>query len=69
MSPQFLVIAYYTEITSYEVLAGNLKESLQRFGLAHYIEPIEDLGSWEKNTHHKAYFIKEILESRNQYVL
>ena len=69
MSPQFLVIAYYTENTSYEALAGNLKRSLQNFSLAHYIEPIKDLGSWEKNTHHKAYFIKEILESRNQDVL
>jgi hypothetical protein len=69
MSPQFLVIAYYTESTSYEVLSGNLKRSLQNFNLPHYIEAIDDLGSWEKNTHHKAYFIKEILNSRNQDIL
>jgi len=69
MSPQFLVIAYYTENTSYEALAGNLKRSLQNFGLAHHIEAIKDLGSWEKNTHYKAYFIKEILDHRNQDVL
>lgn len=31
MSPQFLVIAYYTENTQYEVLAGNLKKTLANF--------------------------------------
>ncbi len=69
MSPQFLVIAYYTENTQYEVLAGNLQKSLQHFGLAHHIEPIKDQGSWEKNTHYKAYFIRDILNIRNQDVL
>ena len=69
MSPQFLVIAYYTESTSYEVLAESLRQSLNQFSIPHYIEAINDLGSWEKNTHHKAYFIKSILESRNQDIL
>lgn len=69
MSPQFLVIAYYTENTSYEALAGKLKKSLANFNLSHYIEGIKDLGSWEKNTHYKAHFIKSILESRNQDIL
>jgi len=69
MSPQFLVIAYYTENTSYEALAANLRKSLQHFGIAHHIEGIKDLGSWEKNTHHKAYFIKKCLTDRNQDLL
>lgn len=69
MSPQFLVIAYYTENTPYEALAANLKNSLQHFGIAHHIEGIEDLGSWEKNTHYKAYFIKKCLSDRNQDLL
>ena len=69
MSPQFLIIAYYTENTSYEILAANLKKSLENFGLAHHIVPIKDQGSWEKNTHYKAYFIKEMLETRNQDLL
>jgi hypothetical protein len=69
MSPQFLVIAYYTENTPYEALAANLKKSLQQFGIAHHIEDIKDLGSWEKNTHHKAYFIKKCLTDRNQDLL
>ena len=69
MSPQFLVIAYYTENTSYEALAENLRKSLQHFGIPHHIEGIKDLGSWEKNTHHKAYFIKKCLTDRNQDLL
>ena len=69
MSPQFLVIAYYTESTSYEVLAESLRQSLNRFSLAHHIEAIDDLGSWEKNTHYKPYFIREVLKHRNQDVL
>jgi len=69
MCPQFLVIAYYTENTSYQDLAEKLKNSLQRFGLPHYIEPIKDQGSWEKNTHYKAYFIKECLNTRSENLL
>jgi hypothetical protein len=65
MCPQFLVIAYYTENTSYQTLAEKLKKSLQDFGLPHYLEPIKDQGSWEKNTHYKAYFIKKCLNDRN----
>ena len=65
MCPQFLVIAYYTENTSYQNLAEKLKKSLQDFGLPHYLEPIKDQGSWEKNTHYKAYFIKKCLNDRN----
>lgn len=65
MSPQFLVIAYYTRNTSYEALSIKLKKSLQNFSIPHYIEPINDQGSWEKNTHYKAYFIKKCLNDRN----
>jgi len=66
VSPQFLVIAYYTQNTSYQNLAYRLQESLQNFSIPHYIKPIGDLGSWEKNTHYKAHFILECLEKFNQ---
>ena len=69
MSPQFLVIAYYTKNTSYQNLANSLKQSLERFSIPNFIKPIEDLGSWEKNTHHKSYFIKECLESKTEDLL
>lgn len=69
MCPKFLTIAYYTENTNYQNLAQNLRQSLENLGIAYYIEPIKDLGSWEKNTHHKAYFIQKVLEDRNQDIL
>jgi hypothetical protein len=69
MSPQFLVIAYYTENSSYEALAGNLKKTLQNFSIPFYIEAIKDLGSWEANTHYKSHFIKKCLNDRNQDLL
>jgi len=69
MSPQFLVIGYYTKGTRYEELAQKLKSSLIEFSLPYYLHPMEDLGSWEKNTHYKAYFIRQCLNDRNQDLL
>lgn len=69
MSPQFLVIAYYTENTSYQNLAQNLKKSIEQFSIPNLISPIKDLGSWEKNTHHKALFIKDCLSKIPQDLL
>jgi len=69
MSPQILIIGYYTQNTNYERLAQNLKNSANQFSLANHIIGIRDLGSWEKNTHYKAYFIKECLNTRNQDLL
>lgn len=61
MSP-FLVIAYYTLGNPYQQLSENLTKSCKEFNLPHFLKPIEDLGSWEKNTHYKANFISECLE-------
>lgn len=69
MSPQFLVIGYYTKDTSYENLAFRLKKSLAEFSLPNYIEAIPDQGSWEKNTHYKATFIQKCLRERTEDLL
>lgn len=69
MSPKFLTIAYYTKTNPYQNLAEILKKSLQNFNLPFYIESIEDQGSWEKNTHYKAYFIKNCLEQKSGNLL
>lgn len=61
MSP-FLVIAYYTSGNHYQTLSENLRKSCKEFNLPLFLKPIEDLGSWEKNTHYKANFIKECLD-------
>lgn len=61
MSP-FLVIAYYTTGNPYQTLSENLRKSCKEFNLPLFLKPIEDLGSWESNTHYKANFIKECLD-------
>lgn len=65
MSPNFLVIAYYTQNTNYQSLAGRLQESLENLTIPFHIKPIQNLGSWEKNTHYKAQFISECLDQFN----
>ena len=69
MSPQFLIVAYYTENTSYQSLAVSLKKSIDQFSIPYHVAPIKDLGSWEKNTHHKPYFIKECLNTFDSNIL
>jgi hypothetical protein len=61
MSP-FLIIAYYTLGNPYQQLSENLRKSCKEFNLPLFLKPIENLGSWEKNTHYKANFISECLE-------
>ena len=61
MSP-FLIIAYYTLGKPYQELSENLRKSCEEFNLPHFLKPIEDLGSWENNTHYKANFIYDCLE-------
>jgi hypothetical protein len=65
MSP-FLIIAYYTTGNHYEDLSENLKKSCNDFNLPLVLKPIQNLGSWEKNTHYKADFIYECLNTYNQ---
>jgi hypothetical protein len=65
MSP-FLVIAYYTPGNQYEALSENLKGSCNNLQIPLFLKPIQDLGSWERNTHYKANFIYECLNSYTQ---
>lgn len=69
MSPQFLAIAYYTEGTKYQHLSESLKKSSQSFAIPLHLKGIPNLGSWEKNTHYKAQFILESLETLNTDLL
>lgn len=63
MSPQILTIAYFTRGNKYESLSRKLKQSCDSFNIPLHLGPIDDLGSWEKNTHYKAKFILECLQS------
>jgi hypothetical protein len=48
-------ISYYTP--NYQKQADRLRESLNGLGLPYTIEAIDNLGSWDKNTHYKPEFI------------
>jgi len=65
-----IYISYYTKDTPYEAVMNKyLRASLQRFSYEHDIECIDDLGSWQKNTHYKAIFVKEMLMKHKQPVI
>ena len=59
-------ISYYTP--NYKEEADRLKNSLDELQLPYSIEGIDDLGSWDKNTHHKAIFILNHLISTDAVV-
>ena len=59
----FVVIAYYTSGTGYEVEARKLVASLEKWGVEYRVEAVPNLGSWQKNTHHKADFILGMLDA------
>jgi len=57
-----IFVAYYTRDSLYEEYAKNLAQSLQQFNLTYRIIGIEDQGSWDKNTHYKPIFLKQMLD-------
>jgi hypothetical protein len=63
---KFKIISYYTVDTGYEKEVENLIDSLELFRLSYVIVGIRSLGSWQKNTHYKVQFIKEMLKKFKQ---
>ena len=57
-----LVVGYYTKDTPYEHEAETLKLSLETNGYEYDLLPVDNLGSWQKNTQYKAHVIKKMLE-------
>lgn len=62
MSQQFAVVAYHTNDDIYNERAQNLILSMKRLGIVHDVMVISTLGTWQKNTHYKSIFLKEMLE-------
>jgi len=58
----YIVVAYYTKKTLYESMSKILVKSLERFKIPYYIEGIDSLGDWFKNTGYKPIFIKTMLK-------
>lgn len=59
-------ISYYTP--NYKEQADRLRNSLNELRLPYCIEEIPNLGSWDKNTHHKPEFILKHLISSDAVV-
>ena len=58
----WIVIGYYTRNTLYENKAKEFIESLESYKIPYYVEAIDNLGSWHKNTAYKPTFIKRMME-------
>lgn len=58
----FLVVGYYTTGTIYEKEATRLITSLLNFSIPYFIQPVQNLGDWYRNTQYKPQFIYEMLE-------
>lgn len=65
-----IIISYATRNTPYEkVMEEYLLPTLNKFGKIKYeISTLDNEGSWEKNTHIKAQFIKDKLEEHKESV-
>jgi len=61
----FVVVAYYTKNTFYEDIIKVLENSLISLSIPYDIVGVENLGSWDKNTHYKPTFILSMLEKYN----
>ncbi|GAH15924.1 unnamed protein product, partial [marine sediment metagenome] len=61
---------FYTKNNRYrEVMNKFLLPTLKKWDLKYYIEAIESLGNWNKNTSFKANFILEMLEKWKQDII
>ena len=64
-----IYISYFTKGNYEKVMETHLHPSLHKWNLPHDIQHIKDRGSWQKNTHFKAQFCKEMLLKHKQSVI
>lgn len=57
----FIIVAYYTVNSIYEELAKTFMKSCSKYNVPADIQPIYGKGSWQRNTHYKPFFIKEMM--------
>ena len=58
----WIVVGYYTRGTLYERKAKTIATTLNLNKILYYLEPIDNLGSWLKNTGYKPTFLKRMLK-------
>ncbi len=63
----FMVVGYYTKDTLYQEYASIFAKSLDRLGVTFYLEAMDSLGTWHKNTRYKPTFIKKMLKEFPDY--
>ena len=59
---KFIVVSYYTKGTPYQKEAVKLENSLMKHGIPYHIGAVPNRGSWQKNTHFKAVFVRNMLK-------
>ena len=58
----WLVVSYYTAKTPYRKEAARLEESMLQLTIPHHVAEVPNLGDWQKNTHFKAKFIRQMMD-------
>jgi hypothetical protein len=58
----FVVVGYFTTDTLYEQEAARMIKSLRQHEIPYYIEPVENLGDWFKNTQFKPFFLRQMVD-------
>lgn len=58
----WIVVGYYTKNTAYVQHADKFVTSLKVHGIPYYVEGVNDLGNWYKNTNYKPTFLKRMLD-------
>lgn len=57
-----ILVSYYTEGNGYEECAKRLRRSLKILPIEHDIQPVPNLGNWNKNTSYKPTFMLQMME-------
>lgn len=64
-----IIISYYTPGAYEKVINTRLRPSLEKWGLKHYIEKVEDKGDWYRNTSYKSKFVQKCLKKFKEDVV
>ena len=63
------IICFYTQGTSYEAEAQEMRATVEPHGFTVDIRPVSDLGSWQANTYRKAAFLEAMLKELRRPVI
>jgi len=65
---EFIIVSYYTKGTPYQAEAERLKATMEIFDDVPFrIMEVGNRGSWQQNTHYKAKFIRQMMDTLDVY--